>query len=100
MNDEHLDWKPRIPSHKRLAADPADWSAYGLGDQIGVFVGNCWRKGSIIELHGAFATVKAKRLGSSQSTEFNVHDARNVCPVRDLTRPERDHSTPLLEEGE
>ena len=56
-------------------------------------------KGAIIEPHGSFASVKAKRLGTTQATEFNVHDARNVCPVRDLTRPERDHSTLCLMEA-
>jgi hypothetical protein len=95
-NDEHLDWKPRTSNGQRLSQSPTDWSAFSVGDQIGVFLGNCWRKGVIRDLLPDCAMVKAKPLGSQTATLMRVYDARNICPARDLSRPERDTSTPLL----
>lgn len=98
MADEHLNWVPRTPSWKRLAADPMDWSAFSVGDQVGVFVGNCWRKGSIRAIYTDCVSVKAKHLGEQSSSIFNVYDARNICPARDLSRPEKENLPTFFDE--
>lgn len=86
MADEHLDWKPRAAAQQRLTADPLDWSAFSVGDQVGVFVGNCWRKGVVLSLHSHCIQVRAKRLSSTTASIFSVYDARNVCQAADLSR--------------
>jgi hypothetical protein len=99
MADKHLDWKPRTEAWKRLAADPSNWSAYSPGDDIGVYLGNCWRKGVFIAQVTDGAIVEAARLGTRAVSQFSVHDARNICAARDLTRTEKEEEPSLFDGG-
>ena len=80
----HSSLRPRISSSVRMSADPADWSRYNVGDSVGVFLGNCWRKALIVELFQDSIVVEGKHLGSTQASHFSVHDARNVVHAREL----------------
>lgn len=86
MTDPIIDWRPRIAANKRLAELPDYWKTFKVDDQVGIYLGNCWRKGTIKEIFPDYAVVAAKRLGSSQVTTFNVYDSRNVCHVRELVK--------------
>lgn len=67
-----------------MSADPTDWSGYSVGDNVGVFLGNCWRKALIVEICQDFILVKGKRLRNTQASHFSVYDARNVVHAAEL----------------
>ena len=99
MADKHLDWKPLTEAWKRLATDPSDWSTYSPGDDIGVYLGNCWRKGVFIAHTPNGAIVEAARPSTRAVSQFTVYDARNICAARDLTRQEKDEAPSLFDGG-
>lgn len=76
--------RPRISSAKRMAADPSDWSGFKVGDAIGVFLGNCWRKALILEMANDHVVIEGKHLGTTQVSTFNVYDARNIVHAAEL----------------
>jgi hypothetical protein len=87
--------RPKGKSFNRLNASATDWSQFAVGDLVGVFLGNCWRKGEILLINEDFAIIKAKRLGINQPSQFNVYDSRNVVHAVDLTVTNEDQTLPL-----
>ncbi len=67
-----------------MAADPSDWSGFNVGDPIGVFHGNCWRKALILKMADDHAVIEGKHLGTTQTSTFNVYDARNIVHAAEL----------------
>lgn len=83
-NAQYLNLRPRMSSLIRMSANPVDWSGYNVGDSVGVFLGNCWRKALIVELHRDSILVESKHLGITQASQFKVYDARNIVHSREL----------------
>lgn len=81
---QQFNLRPRISSAKRMDANPTDWSAFEVGDNVGVFLGNCWRKALIVEIFDDYAVVEGKHLASTQTSRFNVYDARNIVQAAEL----------------
>ena len=76
--------RPRISSAKRMASSPTEWNTFKIGDPVGVFLGNCWRKAIIVEMLSDCVTVVGKHLGSTQKSTFNVYDSRNIVHATEL----------------
>lgn len=67
-----------------MAASPMQFDAFKVGDSVGVFLGNCWRKALIVEMLSDCVIVEGKHLGSSQKSTFNVYDSRNIVHATEL----------------
>lgn len=76
-----------------MDANPDDWSTFKTGDKVGVFLGNCWRKASIVEIFDDYAVVEGKHLGSTQTSRFNIYDVRNVVHAAELIAVNIDEPT-------
>lgn len=67
-----------------MAASPTEWNSFKVGDSVGVFLGNCWRKAIIVEMLSDCVVVVGKHLGSTQKSTFNVYDSRNIVHAIEL----------------
>lgn len=81
---EPLIWRPRLPAHRRLAADPRDFRRFRCGQQVGVFLGHGW-SGAVVQQVGAEGVlVRTKRQGEQRPSALRVGDARNLVPQQEL----------------
>ncbi len=81
---EPLIWRPRIPAHQRLAADPRDFRRFRCGERVGVFLGHSWTGGLVQQVGTEGVLVRIKRTGEQRSSALRVGDARNLVPQQEL----------------
>lgn len=81
---EPLIWRPRIPAHRRLAADPRDFRRFRCGERVGVFLGHSWTGGVVQQVGPEGVLVRTKRQGEQRPSALRVGDARNLVPQQEL----------------
>jgi len=81
---EQLIWRPRIPAHQRLAADPRDFRRFRCGERVGVFLGHSWTGAVVQQVGPEGVLVRTKRTGEQRRSTLRVGDARNLVPQQQL----------------
>ncbi|MEB3183171.1 MAG: hypothetical protein VKN15_02120 [Cyanobacteriota bacterium] len=81
---EPLIWRPRLPAHRRLAADPRDFRRFHCGQRVGVFLGHGWSGAVVQQVGPEGVLVRTKRTGEQRRSALRVRDARNLVPQQEL----------------
>jgi hypothetical protein len=82
-------WRPYLPAHRRLAADPRDFRRFRCGERVGVYLGHCWSGAVVQQVAAQGVLVRTQRQGERQRCALRVCDARNLVPLRRGWHPGR-----------